>query len=148
MRLSPLQLNRYFITRLDIIALREYAVKKPVSYDFNNLQSDVKISKDKKKPGIFQVSLMLKHAPQAVENLPYSFSIQIIGFFEVHPQWPKEKIDELVRINGPAVLYGIAREIIAQNTGRGPWGSLLLPTVNFLPESTNKTKIRKRAKKG
>jgi len=87
---------------------------------------------------------MLKHTPQPKENLPYAYSMQIIGFFEVHPKWPKAKVEELVKINGPSVLYGAAREILAYTTGRGPWGSILLPSVNFLPKTK---KVQKRRAK-
>jgi len=89
----------------------------------------------------------MRHTPKPKENLPYAYSLQIIGFFEVHLKMPKANIEEIVKINGPAVLYGAAREIIAQTTSKGPWGPILLPTVNFVPEHKRKTKIRKSVKK-
>lgn len=147
MKLAPIRLERYFITHLNVVALKQFSREQPHTYDFKDLQSEVNVTENKKQPNVFQVSLMLKHTPQPKENLPYAYSMQIIGFFEVHPKWPRAKAEELVKINGPAVLYGAAREILAQTTSRGPWGSILLPTVNFVSERKRKLKTRKRVKK-
>lgn len=143
-KLAPIRLKRYFITHLNVVALKQFSREQPHTYDFKDLQSKVNVTENKKQPNVFQVSLMLKHTPQPKENLPYAYSMQIIGFFEVHPKWPKAKVEELVKINGPSVLYGAAREILAHTTGRGPWGSILLPSVNFLPKTK---KIQKRRAK-
>ena len=89
----------------------------------------------KKYPDVWQVPLNLKYAPRAEENVPYSFTINIVGFFKVDPKWSKDKIEPLVHINAPAVLYSASRELISIMTGRGPWGPILLPSVNFIPTS-------------
>lgn len=143
-KLAPIRLKRYFITHLNVVALKQFSRGQPHTYDFKDLQSKVNVTENKKQPNVFQVSLMLKHIPQPKENLPYAYSMQIIGFFEVHQKWSKAKVEELVKINGPAVLYSAAREILAQTTGRGPWGSILLPSVNFLPKTK---KVQKRRAK-
>lgn len=144
-KLAPIQLKRYFITHLNVVALKQFNRKELYTYDFKDIQSKVHVTENKKQPNVFQVSLTLKHIPQPKENLPYAYSMQIIGFFEAHLKWPKAKIEELVKINGPAVLYGAAREILAQTTGRGPWGAILLPSANFLPKTKKLQKRRVRS---
>ena len=36
--------------------------------------------------------------------------------------------------NGPAMLFGAAREIIRAATGRGPWSAVIIPSTNFLAD--------------
>jgi preprotein translocase subunit SecB len=36
--------------------------------------------------------------------------------------------------NGPAMLFGAAREIIRAATGRGPWSAVIIPATNFLTD--------------
>jgi len=54
-------------------------------------------------------------------------------FFE--SQGP-EKTDQLVNVNGPALLYSAARELLALVSGRGPYTdgnfNVLLPSITFL----------------
>jgi preprotein translocase subunit SecB len=138
MRLAPLQLKKYFITHLKVVAQRQYDSKNPQLYDFKELQNATNIRKNKENPNIFQISLVLKQIVKPKANLPYSFDTQIVGIFEVLPDWPRNRVDELVQINGPAMLYSAAREILAQVTGRGPWGTITLPSVNFIPLNNKK----------
>jgi preprotein translocase subunit SecB len=56
----------------------------------------------------------------------------MVGFMHVLETYPSDKIDLLVAVNGPALLYSSAREIIASITGRGPFPAIVLPSVNFL----------------
>jgi preprotein translocase subunit SecB len=132
MKPAPLQLNSYFLSALNITVTPKFDVKKASVYELNNLRNKIDISTNKEHPGIWQVHLALKYSPNANENVPYGFSIEIVGFFGVHPKWPKNQIETLVKINGPAILYSAAREIIVQITSRGPWGPMLLPAVNFI----------------
>jgi preprotein translocase subunit SecB len=150
MNVAPLQLNYYFITDLRITARYKFDTKKEQKYSVKNLNSDVKYLRHKKEPKKWQVTLNLKYTAQPDENIPYEFAITIIGLFEVHKKRPDAEVIPLVHINAPAILYSSAREVIATMTGRGPWDSILLPSVNFLPEtkrmhkrSTKKKRVRK-----
>ncbi len=134
MKPSPLQLKRYFLTEICMTATPYFDPQKDHRYEFNNLQNSVDIKKDGHHPLAWQVILALKYIPKPNENVPYGFNLKIDGFFQVDPKWPQSKVETLVNINAPAVLYGAAREILAQVTSRGPWGPLLLPAVNFIPE--------------
>jgi preprotein translocase subunit SecB len=54
-------------------------------------------------------------------------------FFESHEP---EKTEQLVTVNGPALLYSAARELLALISGRGPFPDanmhVLLPSITFL----------------
>jgi preprotein translocase subunit SecB len=52
------------------------------------------------------------------------------GAFEIHPDYPAEKLEELVRMNGGALLYGAAREMVIMLTSRCKNGPLDLPSVD------------------
>ena len=132
MKPAPLLLERYFLTNLNIIVIPGFDPKQGHRYKFDNFQNTVNITTNKDFPGLWQVELSLKYLHGTKENIPYDFSLKLVGFFAVHPKWPKNQVETLVKINGPAILYSAAREIIAQVTGRGPWGPMLLPAVNFI----------------
>lgn len=42
------------------------------------------------------------------------------------------KLQRAMHANGPAMLFGAAREIIRAATGRGPWSAVIIPSTNFL----------------
>jgi preprotein translocase subunit SecB len=46
----------------------------------------------------------------------------------------------MVSILGPTLLLGSAREFIYNLTSRGPYPSVYLPTVSFLPLAAQKSK--------
>ena len=140
---APLQLKHYFITELHITACQNYNFNKDKKYDIKNFHSEVKYFKKKNYPEMRQVQLKLQYKPLEKENMPYEFSINIVGFFEIVSELPESKLKILVSFNAPAMLYSAAREIIANVSGRGPWGPFLLPTVSFLPLRS----IRKRKRK-
>lgn len=146
MRKSPLLLKNYFLTNLQISANPHYEPQKPYQYLFNNITCNVKHLTNKKLPNVWQVQLNLSYSPGKEENIPYRFSINLVGFFELHRKESNSTTDILVAIGAPSILYSTAREILASITGRGPWNAILLPMADFMPK-IRKTKKRKRIKK-
>lgn len=134
MNKAPLLLERYFLTDLRLVTRHEFDPKRKAIYKFSRLLSDVKYLVNEKHPGVWMVPLHLKYESKSSDNVPYSFSINIVGFFRVHEEYPKDKAEDLIHINAPAMLFGAAREVIGSISGRGPWGPILLPSVNFIPK--------------
>ena len=64
--------------------------------------------------------------------MPYQIAFKISGFFSFPPDTEEETIQKMVGLNALAVLYGIARGVVAQVTANGPHGKFILPTVNFV----------------
>jgi len=69
---------------------------------------------------------------------PYILDVGVVGFFKVAEDCPEDMRSALVRANGPAVLFGSVREMIASLTARGPYPRVDLPTVTFIDEAHKK----------
>jgi preprotein translocase subunit SecB len=83
----------------------------------------------------------VKHQPAATANTPYSFALEVVGFFHVVAEFPEDKVERLVKTNGATMLYGIAREVVRDFTSRGPHAGMMLPSVSFF-EAPQKTQTR------
>ncbi len=73
----------------------------------------------------------------------------LVGEFILHPKMPPEKFDAFREANAPAMLYGIARGVIAQATALTERGRFTLPSLNFAfrHEVANEGKSRPTPKK-
>jgi len=135
MKLSPLDLCRYFVTEMSCSANADFDVKQPVEVVMDQLSVETTIQKTDlympERVG-WSVDLTVSCQPVAKQNYPYSYSIQLIGFFSSPSEVPEGLDDErIVRVNGSSILYGIAREMLRSATAAGPWGEMLIPTVSF-----------------
>jgi preprotein translocase subunit SecB len=63
---------------------------------------------------------------------PYTGTVECVGDFEVAPEWPEDKIGQLVAVNGTGLLYASIREMVSNISARGPWGPIMLPTQSFI----------------
>ena len=57
-----------------------------------------------------------------------AFEAEIVGFFTFPEGTESTRIEQLVRLNGCTVLYGVLRGLIANTTGSFPGGKFILPT--------------------
>src|SRR5439155_16632306 len=53
---------------------------------------------------------------------------------EVDEDFPVKLTERLVQTNGPSILYSIARELVREQTARGPEGPFILPTASFVQD--------------
>ncbi len=132
---SPLQLDRYFLKGLHFELKNGYDRRGPRKrgFDAPALQIGVvSAEQDDENPfqWRFEVSLELPHLPDS--EFPYHVATTLVGYFTVDQKYPAELAERLARVNGPAVLYSCAREIVATVTGRSPYPKLLIPSVTFL----------------
>jgi preprotein translocase subunit SecB len=124
---SPLQLERHFFTKVQVEAHREGGLAAR-----SQLRSDIEIARDPKNVRRFEITLCLKLVPEP-ENKPcYTAEIHVVGLFRVVEQWPEAQVLPLVEANGPALLYGAARELLANLTARGPWPVVCLQSATFV----------------
>jgi preprotein translocase subunit SecB len=131
MRLAPFQLTDYFVTSLSVVANQNYDPKAESGLSLESLEVIPRSRPDENDPRKWVVELSITQDVPEGKNIPYRFSIEMVGFVEVHPDWPAEKIDHAVGCNGPSMLFGAAREIIRAATGRGPFGPMLIPSATF-----------------
>jgi len=135
MRSSPLLLKDYFTTSLSFSAQPEF--KSSGNFDARNiLVSDLKVnveqSKQEDNPLQRSCYLSIELDDPSGTKYPCSFSISLVGFFEIIPEWPTEQVDVLFSANAPALLYSAAREALATVTGRSPFRAILLPSITFV----------------
>jgi len=141
MKLSPLQLSHYFITELHFVAAAIFDPAKDVELRDEHFTIEPIFQRAQENDLQWQVTLKLNQEAPAKTNTPYSFSVVIVGLFEVHPKFEKERIERMVHTNASSVLYGIAREIVRGLTTRGPYPGLMLPSVSFLPDVIPKEQV-------
>ncbi len=147
MKISPLQLNQYFITDLLFTANRDHNPAAPVKLKATDLDVQPTCLPNKDNPRAWQVTLRITQKPIAEANAPYSFSLEVVGFFEVAETYAAEKVAAFVETNGTSMLYGAARAILKTVTATGPYVPVLLPTVSFYTPETKKVLAGKAAPK-
>lgn len=151
MKLAPLQLTDYFIAHLSLDSNPEFNSTKPADDPVETLTvvPGYILSDYKDEQGTeWLVSLAITQTIPEGVNLPYAFSLHINGFVLVSPHLEGAMLKRAVHSNGPAMLFGAAREIIRAATGRGPWPAVIIPSTNFLvdlppleaPAKTEETK--------
>ncbi|WP_175782754.1 protein-export chaperone SecB [Burkholderia cenocepacia] len=71
---------------------------------------------------------------------PYRIDVKCVGYFNVLTEaFPEEaRRQNVVVVNGAAMLYGAIREMVSNITARSWHGELLLPAMSFLGEAPNK----------
>lgn len=135
LRLSPLQLKRYFVKELS------YAVKgffdgrydPTASFPYPQLSSRVRSIRDESDTRAWRFELTVESNDSRSEEFPYSLRIVLVGEFAVAESYPPEHSDLLARVNGPSLLYSAAREALVTVTGRSGFPAIVLPSVIFLP---------------
>lgn len=131
---SPLNMEHYFVASLSMTANSTFDVKKPLDLKLEHLQVEHVLREDQPADRHWQVTLRVIFRPGPDINVPYHFMIEMVGLFQVHPEFPENMVKKLIETNATGMLFGIAREILRSTMSTGPFTPLLLPTVSFLPE--------------
>jgi preprotein translocase subunit SecB len=138
MKKSVLQLRKYFFPVIFVAANPNCKFKKnkmdklfqSIFYSIENIIVKKSISRNKEQSNLFQINLEIESGED--RDIPYLFSLQCIGEFEIDTQEvPAEKIGPLISVNGASVLYSACRELLIDQTAKSAYGSLTLPTVAF-----------------
>jgi preprotein translocase subunit SecB len=82
-------------------------------------------------PALFAVSMRLQIQNVVGKICPYKIDVELLGLIRVNPKLPAERREALATVNGLAIVYGAARELITNITSRMEYGPLVLPGVNF-----------------
>lgn len=120
--LSPIQTRRHWVQAITF-AVEEQAVEE-CDYQFS---ISLKHSKQEDCWHV-RVRVIFKGKDDAVVN--YRGQIEYEGLFDVHPDFDEAKVDDLVRMNGGAILYGAIREHVLGLTARSKHGPFELPTID------------------
>jgi preprotein translocase subunit SecB len=120
--LSPIQTRSHWISHL-VFEPQENRIENP-KYD---AQFTIKY---KKSDALWHVILSVKFGGKNPDEALYRGHIEFEGMFEVRPDFPEDKTEELVRMNGGAILYGAVRELVLNLTSRAKHGPFEMPTID------------------
>lgn len=133
MLLSPLQLNRYFFQELafkhDDDFNADNFVDEPLPSEALQVSVTRGVNPEDARDWFCRLSVEL---PPSKGRFSCSLRAVVAGFFTVGGECPDERVQTLVDVNAPALLYGVAREALAALSGRGPLPPLCLPSVTFI----------------
>jgi preprotein translocase subunit SecB len=139
---SPLQLELLKFNMVSIEVDTEYAETIPDTnsdFDFDgvNFQTgiDVQRIEGRDKRDHFLNFLQFSITNEDGKKCPYKVHIVVAAVITVSESIPAAKRENLARVNGAALLFGAAREMVANITSRSAAGALMLPTVNFIDEA-------------
>lgn len=139
MRPSPLQLEGYLVTELSFKAQPdfEYDLENPLTTVMpSDLTVQVALAAHQDDRLRRNCDLTIELADATGNKSPYIFRTVFTGFFRISEHYPTDQVDLMFATNAPALLYSAARELLATVTGRGPYPSITLPSVTFLPSLT------------
>jgi preprotein translocase subunit SecB len=131
MKASPIHLHDYFVTELSLSATPTFDAKKDVPIRLEDFQVGVEAKCLPEKKRDWQMILRLTFQPPAEANVPYRFTVEIVGFFLVQDGIAEERVERIIKVNGASMLYGALREIVRDTTARGPYSPMLLPSTSF-----------------
>ena len=131
MKLSPLKLVRCYFSKIQVEASPGGTPPGPAGVF--TTKTDIVPCGD--QPPTWQVTLTLRLGPKANSGPPpYTGVVQVVGIFQVDSGYAADNRAALVAANAPAVLFGMAREMLTNVTARGPYPAVCLPTVTFIDE--------------
>ena len=137
MQSPPLQLERYFYSRVTFEANPEYKPGEG-SETIKLKETPMTLLRHAEDTRRWQVILDIDTPSLKESPGPYYIDLQVVGFFGVVPDFPEEDIETLLGVTGSSILYSAAREFIMLITSRGPWPAVSLPTVTFGKQGKSK----------
>lgn len=143
---SPLRLRQYFFTKIYCEADPNYKSPQQDAGTQHEVKVQSNVAPRKDNDRDWRVILDI-HVSSLEKPAPYQLDLQVTGFFEVLPDFPDDKVKELIRITGASILYSGAREFVLGITSRGPWAPVLLPAISFIkPDQQAEPKARRTRK--
>lgn len=88
------------------------------------------VLRSKESPREFALEFTVKVLPAPGKPVAgYVIDAKIVGFFSFPESMDEEQMQQLIRINGGTILYGILRGQLSAFTGAFPGGQFILPAV-------------------
>lgn len=151
MKAAPLQLFDYKVLRMQFEANRDFDPQQHATLCFESISaipSVKKIQEESDNEGsIWEITLHITQSIPADKNIPYEFELFIGGRIFASPTLKPEDLEKVVNANAPALLYGVAREVVRSATSLGPYAAVILPSTNFIQEPQKTVATKKKAAK-
>jgi len=141
-----MQLEEFFLTRLHVV-WNSPPKPEPVISEFS---FGYDVARHKTEPRRFLLTFKMHTAPKEKTPLVgYEIDCHIVGLFSFFEGVDEAEMQQLIRINGCTILYGILRGQIAGVTGSFVGGKFNLPTVMMheVVQNIEAEKAAARAKK-
>lgn len=128
---SPLQLERYFFPQVSVEANQDF--DGPLDKATFVIEPKVAITVKPHQNGKHRFSVVISIEIDANEDKMHPYSVTVGAFCAVviADNVPEKFREQLAASNGAHILYGAARELVADITSRGPWPSITLATMTF-----------------
>lgn len=133
MQPSLLRLNKIYFRRIRLDAAEKPGIGK------GELKLQVEVLRNKENAAQWRVELTVWLGGQ---DAPYTGEICAVGEYAVGSEQSEEAASNLVNVNGPSVLYSSIRELVLTLSGRGPYPSLLLPSITFIDRKQKTKEVR------
>ena len=138
----PVQLEESYYDVVSLEASPDYVPDpqaQPVGPTEHEAQVKLELATVDADPGVWRVSLDIRHKEADGETPRYRFRLRVVGFFRWSGggETPDAEVAQLVAVNGASILYSSAREFLLLLTSRMPWGQLSLPTLSFADVEPN-----------
>lgn len=130
---TPLQLESYFVEQLTYEARQGFDQAKP---PHEQLDVNVEAKQHRQARDRIMVRLRLTLGAGESRNPRCLLDLRLVGFFVLAAGLEEKLRNAMISQNAPSILYGIARQIVAETAGNGPWGKIFLGTANFAAMST------------
>jgi preprotein translocase subunit SecB len=132
--MPALRLENYFYDRILVEANTDWP---PTEKPQMGVTVNVEVGSRQDAPSHFRAIMDITGIPnEKGQPVPYNLKLRAQGFFDVDMQGGAlEDAARLVQVTGASILYSAAREFVLLASSRGPFGSVLLPTVSFLQSS-------------
>ncbi len=128
----PLQLEESFFDVVSLEAATEYVPDPQAEPRRHGVEVQLALATVDAHPGVWRVSLDIRHKEVAGETPRYRLRLRVVGFFKrAADDTPVAEVARLVAADGASILYSSAREYLLLLTSRAPWGQLSLPTMSF-----------------
>ena len=122
-------LDGFFLTKLQV----DWKAADSKSVKAERTEStfcyDVKIHAEDKTRYMQRLSVVFKECTANESPIGYQILAEITGLFSFPAETTVETREQLIRLNGVSILYGILRGLIANTTAMFPGGPFVAPTV-------------------
>ena len=129
--IAPLEVLNYFVKSFSMDTNMKCDKDKPKDLSLRNIVITNRMFPAKNQKNCYMVFLNLEMKVPEGKNAPYAIKMEMFGRFQVSERVPDELREKMVKTNGSSILYGAAREIIKEMTGRGIFRKIQFPTVSF-----------------
>lgn len=134
---SAIQLQHMAYLGIKVLPRQDEIPIGETPFDFNGVMIGegvevVPVEDESADHDVFAVKLRIQIENKEGKICPYDIDVEAAGYFVIDDKIPAEQREELVSVNGCAVLYGCIRDQVLTLTSRCSNGALMMPTVNFL----------------